>query len=192
MKVNVEQVIGRKNVKIAMLASMGISPLVDIEEYSKKIKSKLSSNRLVKLLIAKHSVIEEMKFKIDLYVPERVHTHLVRHKEIGIYVATSRPDLKHKTELIDGMRFMTLFVNAKRLIEISEQRLCYKSWKETRDVWNEVVRQVIEIEPAFMYVLKKPCSKVGYCIETDRTCGHNFNEEYILHKRDIENLLKNK
>lgn len=191
MKVKVSKITGRKFVKVAKLSTMGITQLSSSEQFKQKMKYRMSSKELTRLLIAKHSVIQQMKFLISLHVSQRVHTHLVRHKQIGLYVATSRPDLLHKTELQQGMRFMTMTVDAKRLIEISEQRLCYKAWHETREVWEEVVKQCIALEPALKYVLNKPCVKLGYCPETNRTCGYNFNQDYYLNKKDIEGLDEN-
>lgn len=189
-RVNVKLIRGRKWVKRAMIATKGVSTVNDIEKLEKQLKWRLSDEIFVDMLLGKHSPIEEMVFWIDLYVPERVHTHLVRHEEVGKYVATSRPDIKGHISISSGMRFMSMSINAKRLIEISDQRLCNKASPETRLVWEDVVRQCIEIEPILVYVLKKPCIKHGYCIEGSRSCGYNYVEKYDLHKKDINNINK--
>lgn len=187
-KVSVELKNGRKWVKRAMIATKAIQSQNDPEKLEKALKWRLTGKRMAKMLIAKESPIEEMEFWIDLYVPERVHTHLVRHKEIGKYVATSRPDIFGHTSIEDGMRFMSLRINAKRLIEISEQRLCLKSWMGTVRIWKEVVKQCIELEPMLIYVLHKPCVKCGYCIKTSEGCDFNFIGSYEQLREDINKL----
>jgi hypothetical protein len=189
-KVSVELLSGRKTVKRAMLATMHITPLFDKEEFEKRMKYRLSDKTFFDLLIGKHSPIEEMKFWVDLYVPERVHTHLTRHKEIGKYVATSRKDISYGKDLVDGMRYMSLSLNPKRLIEISEQRLCYKSWHETNKVWQEVVNQCVELEPLLQYFLHRPCVKYGICMEGSKSCGDR-TYEYMqnIFKDDIKYFL---
>ena len=54
--------------------------------------NRLSNKIFERLLVARHSPIEEYEVWVDAIVPERVHTHVVRHKELGKYVGTSRPD----------------------------------------------------------------------------------------------------
>jgi hypothetical protein len=175
-----------------MLASQGILSISNKEEYEKRMKQRLTRATLFDLLLSKDSPIEEMVFWVEMYLPERVHTHLSRHKEIAKYVATSRVDIQGSTPLVDGMRWMSLRLNAKRLIEISELRLCYKSWHETIKVWKEVVRQCILIEPLLMYVLEKPCVKYGYCNKGRKTCGDKtFPMQYDLFKNDIAMFLSN-
>ena len=86
-KVSVELKNGRKWVKRAMIATKAVQSQNDPEKLGEALKWRLTGKRMAKMLVAKESPIEEMEFWIDLYVPERVHTHLVRHKEIGKYVA---------------------------------------------------------------------------------------------------------
>jgi hypothetical protein len=182
MKVKVEMITGRKWVKRAMKSTKAEMSIHNIIDYETMTKSRLSASVMKQLLLGKHSPIQEMKFWIELYVSERVYQHLVRHKEIGIYVATSRPDIEGSTSTLKGMRYLSLSVNAKRLIEISEQRLCMKAWILTRGAWNEVCKQCIALEPMLEYVLHEPCVKCGFCVETTRTCGRDSYLITELHK----------
>jgi hypothetical protein len=93
--------------------------------------SELSDKTFRDLLVGRHSPIEEYEIWVDAVVPERVMTHVTRHKEMSKYVATSRPDISYHKELEEGQRVLSLKINAKRLIEISWARLCTCSWSET-------------------------------------------------------------
>lgn len=186
--INVTMIQCRKEVNKSRLATKGITSVSNKDKYEKAMKWRLSSKLFLQMLIAKHSPIEEMIFRIDMVGTERAIQHFVRHEEIGKYVATSRPDIDGHINNDNGMRIASFTINAKRLIEISDQRLCNKAWHETRHIWEEVVRKVIEIEPLFSYVLMKPCEKCGYCVETTGWCGYDYNAGYCLHKKDIEKL----
>lgn len=165
MQVTVEIITGKENVYRAMLATMRLKP---------KQCNQLKNESWFKMLRAKHSPIEEYRIWVDAIVPERVHTHIVRHKEIGKYVASSRPDLDTSTDISDGLRSLSLSVNAKRLIEISEQRLCGDAWCET----TEFIQAVIDNLPD--KILQKLCSpqcvRCGCCI--GKGCGYYNSNEY--------------
>lgn len=163
---NIEIIKGREWVKRAMRSTQGkfgsTTPLTD--------------KTFLRLLIARHSVIEEFEIWIDAEVPERVHTHIVRHKEIGKYIATSRPDIANNTSIQNGIRKLSLRINAKRLLEIMDQRLCEKAWKQTKDFFEEISCKLRTIDPVLSSVLVSPCIRLGFCPETSRTCGWTKTE----------------
>jgi len=176
MNVNVEVKCGREFVKRAMLATMGITKLATPEEYRKRMKTELSNKTFTDLLKGLHSPIEEYEIWVDAIVPERVHTHVVRHKELGKYVATSRPDLKHVTELLDGQRILSLRFNAKRLIEVCQRRLCKASWHETTELFS-IIRKNIPDDTLWSF-LAPTCTWQGFCSERTE-CGWNKSGAYI-------------
>ena len=168
MRVSVKMDKDRSHVRRAMRITMGRGNLLNEEGLAQ-----LDNETFMKLLLGMHSPLEEMEFWIEMIVPERVHTHLVRHEEIGKYVATSRNDLKHATFLPDNSRCMALRINAKRLIEISEQRLCSASWSETREVFTAIREQIKHIDPILFLFLTPPCDKRGHCTEVNTDCGRD-------------------
>ena len=129
--VTVSQITGRKYVKRAMLSTQGINTIRDKDNASRHTKWRLSDKVLLPMLLDLHSPIEEMRFWIEVYATNRVIDHLVRHEEIGKYVASSRPDIDTTTDNSDGMRYASFSINGKRLIEIMQQRLCNKARHET-------------------------------------------------------------
>lgn len=160
----------RTYVKKAMLATMG-----------KKPKTKELSDTLFKqMLIAGDSPCKEYEFWINCYdVPNRVHTHVVRHERTGKYVATSRPDLDGGSE---DIRDFSLKIDALRLIEICRLRLCIgKVWKDTLDLFTLIRERVIEAESLFSTLLSPVCVWYGFCPMGKKCCGYiNSNRGLYL------------
>jgi len=157
IKVTAEVVTGREWVHRAMKATMG--------HFGDDELRFLSDKTFLHLLRAKHSPIEEYRFWFDIVAPERVHTHVMRHEEIGKYVASSRPDLKYCTELEDDHRSFSLQINAKRLIEIMQLRLCGKAWGDTQQLFIQMRNAVVECSPVFDKVLHPTCVWYDTCLE---------------------------
>lgn len=139
------------------------------------------------MLRDKHSCIEEFELWIDAIVPETVHKHIVRHKEIGKYVATSRPDLKHGTPLQEGMRSLSLRINAKRMIEIAEQRRCEDSWSETVDFVNEIVKNIPD--KTLKAFCTPKCVRCNWCIGS-ADCGYILTDEFKKDRKFFETGTK--
>ncbi len=135
IQVKIEIKAGKKWVHRAALATKGKKPKKD---------SQLKDELWFNLLRAKHSPIEEYEIWVDAIVPEDAHKHIVRHKEIGKYVATSRMDFGGSKLIFDGIqhRSLALRINAKRLIEICEQRLCRDAMIETRKFLEAIVERI--------------------------------------------------
>lgn len=162
MRISVEVKCGTEWVARAMRSTMG-----------KVGESTISGGTFRHMLMAGHSPAEEWEVWIDAIVPERVHTHVVRHKDIGKYVATSRPDIVGDA-VGDGNRVLSLRINGKRLIEIMRVRLCGKAWYETLMLFRLIAEKVIKIEPAFRGLLAPTCVWYGFCPEESearKCCG---------------------
>lgn len=138
-----------------------------------KVSDKKPTNEWIKKLIkAEHSPVRELWFGIKMQIPYWVSVHFVRH-HIGInhYVQTQRDDRtndivsrndKKQGEIVSHI----ISVNAQELINMAHKRLCKQASKETREVMQEIVRQVVEVAPYMKEVLVPLCVyRNGKCTE---------------------------
>ena len=138
-----------------------------------KVSDKTPTNEwITKLVKAEHSPIRELWFGIKMEIPYWVSVHFVRH-HIGInhYVQTQRDDRtnnivsrndKKQGEYVSHI----ISVNAQELINMAHKRLCKQASKETREVMQEIVRQVVEVAPYMKDVLVPLCTyRNGKCTE---------------------------
>ena len=113
-----------------------------------KVSTTAPTDKWIKRLIeAEHSPIRELWFGIKMEIPYWVSVHFVRH-HIGVnhYVQTQRTDRtgvdrnnKPQGELVSHI----MSINAQELINMAHKRLCKQASKETREVMQEIVKQVI-------------------------------------------------
>lgn len=141
-----------------------------------------------KTVTAQHSVLRQLEFCVIIEdVPNFVHNHLVRHVHAQPYIRTMREDLTGvpndeitRNTPNDGV----YIINAQEMIHISNQRLCYKAAKETREVWETVIDELAKIEPELAKMCVSSCISVGFCKEYN-TCGayrkweDNKREDYL-------------
>jgi len=161
MKITVTKLTGRDVVKRAMLTTQG----------KHAITPDMSDETLTVQLLGLHSTLEVYIWEVLIEgCPEREHTHIVRHEEIGKFVSTSRPDWSD--ESTHGSRMIRLFIPTNRLVEICEDRLCGAAWKGTRAIFSQIKKKVSEIDPLVSWFLTPPCSKRGYCTEVRSYCGY--------------------
>lgn len=103
----------------------------------------LSIDQWRRLLLAEHSPIYALQIKIKFEgVPYYVHVHNIRH-HVGVlhYVRSQRPDSMNPVDYdrtqapqgapVDHM----MIVNPGSLINIAKDRLCFKSWEVTQELW---------------------------------------------------------
>ena len=138
----------------------------------------------IKLLKSEHSPIRELWFGIKMEIPYWVSVHFVRH-HIGVnhYIQTQRDDRTNKTisraDTPQGQIVSHIMsVNAQELMFMARKRLCMQASPETREVMQEICKQVIELNPEFKDVLVPLCSyRNGTCTEF-YPCGYNkkFNK----------------
>lgn len=127
---------------------------------------------LEKLVEAEHSPIRELWFGIKMEIPYWVSVHFVRH-HIGVnhYVQTQRDDRtnnpiprsqKGQGELVSHI----MSINAQELIQMTHKRLCNQASKETREVMQLIVKEVIKVAPYMKNVLVPLCAyRNGKCTE---------------------------
>ena len=128
--------------------------------------------RLVK---AEHSPIRELWFGIRMEIPYWISVHFVRH-HIGInhYVQTQRTDRTgtDRNELPQSaMVSHIMSINAQELIHMAHKRLCKQASKETRQVMQMIVDEVVKVAPYMKSVLVPLCVyRNGKCTEMF-SCG---------------------
>lgn len=143
----------------------------------------------IKLINAEHSPLRELWFGIKMTIPSYVSVHFVRH-HIGVnhYVQSQRNDRQNNYDRTkapqDAMVSHIMSVNAQELVFMAHKRLCGQADPYTRRVMQEIVKQVIEVNPEFKDVLVPLCGyRNGKCTEFN-CCGINkryqdggFNEQ---------------
>ena len=124
-----------------------------------------------KLIKAEHSPLRELWFGIRMEIPYYVSVHYVRH-HIGVnhYIQSQRNDRQTNYDRTkapqDAMVSHIMSVNAQELVFMSHKRLCNQADHFTKEVMQEIVRQVVEVCPEFKDVLVKLCKyRNGMCTE---------------------------
>lgn len=129
-----------------------------------------------RILLAEHSPIRLLTFTIRLTdIPYFTSVHLSRHK-IGVehFVSTQRTDrtgIDRDKLPQDALVNHTMVLNAQALINISRKRLCSQADKTTRQVWNEVLKTLYNLEHELWGVCQHECVYRGFCPEM-RSCGY--------------------
>lgn len=131
-----------------------------------------------KLIASEHSPLRELWFGIRMTIPYWVSVHFVRH-HIGVnhYVQSQRNDRQDNYDRTqapqDEMVSHIMSLNAQELVFMAHKRLCHQASPETREVMEEICRQVIELNPEFECYLEPLCSyRNGKCTEF-YPCGYN-------------------
>lgn len=107
---------------------------------------------------------------------------LVRHIHAQPFVSTSRPDIdgkqipREEQKKIDPVN-MRLFLNAQEIINISRVRLCNKTEKETKKIWNIVIEELRKTEPELANACVPNCIYRGFCPEFE-SCRFNNTEQF--------------
>lgn len=82
-------------------------------------------------------------------------------------------------------------VNAEEIIKISKARLCCKASKETREIWQQVLDLLEEVDPDLVKFCKRPCVWHGFCRER-MPCGYMASEAFIAERRFFTELFKHR
>ena len=144
-----------------------------------KVSTKLPTDEWkIKLVQSEHSPLRELWFGIRMTIPSYVSVHFVRH-HIGVnhYVQSQRNDRQSNYDRTkapqDAMVSHIMSVNAQELVFMTHKRLCGQADSYTRKVMQEIVRQVVAINPEFQDVLVPLCRyRNGKCTEFN-CCGLN-------------------
>lgn len=82
-------------------------------------------------------------------------------------------------------------VNAEEIINISKARLCCKASKETREIWQQTLDLLEEVDPDLVKLCKRPCVWYGFCRER-KPCGYTASENYIAIRKMFVEQFKPK
>ena len=131
-----------------------------------------------KLLKAQHSPIRTLMFCFRLTdIPYWVSVHLVRHVHAVPFVSTQRNDRQDKYDRGEAPQnapvTMCWFMNAEELLTIARKRLCTQASPETREVVEEMCREVLDVCPEFAGLFEPMCFYRGGRCDEFNCCGLN-------------------
>lgn len=175
MVVVVKQITSWKDALNAARCTIGKKPID--KEPSDKWKKKM--------ILAEHSPIRLVEFHIEFYdIPSFVMGHLVRHHEgCEKFVCSNREDRSNKNpETINRLTpvNMQMRCNMQSLINISRKRLCNCASKETKEVWEMVVKEIEKIDPIIASKLVPECIYRGFCPEFMSNCKYSTTNHFKL------------
>lgn len=157
---------------------------------SKGELGKEPSNKFKKnILLSEHSPIRSLIycFKIS-NLKSWIATHFVRH-HVGVekWVSTQREDRTNndtpRDELPQGAKVtMEMEANAQALINMSRKRLCNQASPETKEVMQEMKKEVSKRDEFMARVMVKECVYRGFCPEM-KPCGYSKTEKF---KKELE------
>lgn len=78
-------------------------------------------------------------------------------------------------------------MNAEAIMNMSEKRLCSRASKETREIWEQVLREVAKVDPDLVKFCVKPCVSHGGICRESKCCGYNKSK---IGEIEIENYKK--
>ena len=133
-----------------------------------------------RILKACHSPIRVLNFYIRMRdIPYWVAMHLTRHVHATPFVSSQRNDRQDMYDRNEARQDapvnMDWYMNAEELITITHKRLCAQASKETREVIQEICRQVVEKCPEFKGILVPMCKYTHECYEF-KPCGREWLE----------------
>lgn len=159
---------------------------IGLEEGNKEV----TEDYMYRMYKCEHSPIRLREFKIVIEnCPSWVATHFVRH-HIGVekFVSTQRTDRtgvdRNKLPQDTPVR-LQLNCNAQAMINISRKRLCNQASRETRLIWETVIKTLKEIDRPLAECCVPECVYRGHCPEF-KGCGMDESyhfEEMIFNYR---------
>ena len=138
------------------------------------------------IYFSEHSPIRDKMFVIELRgIPYWLSVHLVRHSQgVTPYVSSQRDD-RHdnpipREQLPQGeLVNMDMTLNAQAMINISRKRLCRMASKETREVWEQVIKELYKIDEELAKNCVPNCVyRGGICPEGKNGCKFNQTEVF--------------
>lgn len=79
--------------------------------------------------------------------------------------------------------------NAEAIINMSHKRLCNKASKETREIWEKVLEEVLNVDPDLYLFCVPPCVYKSYCSEP-KPCGYTKSDVYKEDRRTFLELFE--
>lgn len=173
------------------------------EQVANRARTTVSKNELGKepsdefkrkILMAEHSPIRSLIycFKIS-NLKSWVATHFVRH-HVGVekWVSTQRTDRTgmSRDELPQGAEVtMELEANAQALINMGRKRLCNQASPETREVMQEIKKEVSKRDKFLADIIVKECVYRGFCPEM-QSCNYDKTKTFEQEVEEYRNTIK--
>ena len=187
----------REACKITQGIDMGNPYIKDIEN---EFKPKNEVEFWIKQIVANHSTLRSIHFRLVDIRPKSVIMQLIRatkgHPQPE--VQSSRPDWNNGKERSSDPYEDKLFMQdhtAESFIEMAKQRLCSRTEQKTREFMKEMVQELRKSKEPFLravgYCCLPYCKWYGACPEI-KGCGkeiplsRNFINEYLLNREKPE------
>ena len=84
---------------------------------------------------------------------------------------------------------MEIEANAQALINMSRKRLCNQASPETREVMQEMKKEVSKRDEFLARVMVKECVYRGFCPEI-KSCNHDKTEEFEKELKDYRDTIR--
>lgn len=145
-----------------------------------------------KILLAEHSPIRGLIYCFKITnLKSWVATHFARH-HVGVekWIKTQRTDRTgvDRDELPQGALVdMELEANAQALINLSRKRLCNQASPETREVMQEIKKEVSKRDEFLARIMVKECVYRGFCPEM-QSCNYDKTEKFQQDLKEYREL----
>lgn len=147
-----------------------------------------------RILMAEHSPIRGLIYCFKITnLKSWVATHLVRH-HVGVekWVRTQRTDRTgvDRDELPQGALVeMELEANSQALINMARKRLCTQASPETREVMQEIKKEVSKRDEFLARVMVKECVYRGFCPEM-QSCNYDKTPAFEKELQEYRDNVK--
>lgn len=142
--------------------------------------------------MAEHSPIRGLIYCFKITnLKSWVATHFARH-HVGVekWIKTQRTDRTgvDRDELPQGALVdMELEANAQALINLSRKRLCNQASPETREVMQEIKKEVSKRDEFLARIMVKECVYRGFCPEM-QSCNYDKTEKFQQELKEYREL----
>lgn len=86
---------------------------------------------------------------------------------------------------------LAMLINAEAILNMSAKRLCQKASKETREIWQQTLELIEEVDPDLVKFCNRPCVLQGYCREAN-PCGYMESDAYLRERSSFKELFNKK
>lgn len=188
-------------VKVTRIVGWDIALDSALFTINKETKGKTPSDNWIKsACLAEHSMLREPRYIVEIYdIPCWSSQHIARHDAFANhnvreskethFVGTSRSDrtsIDRNKLPQDAPVSHRISLSAQDFITISKLRLCNCASKETRETWQEVVKELSKIEPILASCCVPTCIYRGFCPEF-KGCGYDKTESFKKRLEEYRN-----
>ena len=175
----------------------------DWEEVANKARTTVNKGELGKepsdtfkrrILMAEHSPIRSLIYCFKITnLKSWVATHFVRH-HVGVekWVRTQRTDRTgiNRDEIPQGAEVeMEIEANTQALINMARKRLCNQASKETREVMQEIKKEVSKRDESLSRVMVRECIYRGFCPEI-QSCNYDKTPAFEKELKEYRDTIR--